>query len=200
MKKRILHWRFILLFLLSLPFICFSQNVDIPDPNFKKYLVGHTDINTNRDEEIQISEASAFNGWIQLKSSEKIITLKGIESFSALTHLDCDGLQLISLDISKNTALTELRCSGNQLTSLDVSKNTALTRLDCRNNQLTSLDVSNNNALIDLDCEDNNLTNLVLSKNSALTELDCSGNDYYGNSGKMFTFDCDALKKSLGLE
>ena len=35
-------------------------NVSIPDANFKAYLVGNNDINTNMDSEIQVSEAAAF--------------------------------------------------------------------------------------------------------------------------------------------
>ena len=42
----------------------FGQNVYIPDANFKAYLVGNSDINTNGDTEIQLSEASAFTGTI----------------------------------------------------------------------------------------------------------------------------------------
>ena len=48
----------LLLILLCLPFIGFGQNVNIPDANFKAYLVGESDINTNGDSEIQVSEAA----------------------------------------------------------------------------------------------------------------------------------------------
>ena len=54
----------LLLVLLALPLIGFGQNVNIPDANFKAYLVGNTAINTNGDTEIQVSEAAAFNGTI----------------------------------------------------------------------------------------------------------------------------------------
>ena len=141
----------LLLLLLALPIICFGQNVNIPDANFKAYLVGNTNINTNGDKEIQVSEASAFNGEIDC-SNEDISNLKGIEAFTALTSLWCDDNQLTSLDVSKNTALTELYCGTNQLTSLNVSKNTALTTLRCSSNQLTSLDLSKNTSLTDLIC------------------------------------------------
>ena len=84
-----------------------------------------------------------------------LTSLKGIEYFEALTHLDCWNNELTSLDLSKNTALTILDCSSNQLTSLDVSKNTALTQLNCYDNQLTSLDISNNTALTKFYCDGN---------------------------------------------
>ena len=35
----------------------FGQDVNIPDVNFKEYLVGEPLINTNGDSEIQLSEA-----------------------------------------------------------------------------------------------------------------------------------------------
>ena len=144
----------LLLVLLALPLIGFGQNVNIPDVNFKAYLVGFGSINTNGDTEIQVSEAAAFNGAIYCFNLN-ISNLTGIEAFTALTSLFCGNNQLTSLDVSKNTALTDLECDRNQLTSLDVSKNTALTWLYCGANQLTSLDVSKNTALTELSCEDN---------------------------------------------
>ena len=42
--------------------IGFGQNVNIPDTNFKAFLVGDTAINTNGDTEIQVSEANIFSG------------------------------------------------------------------------------------------------------------------------------------------
>ena len=105
-----------------------------------------------------------------------LTSLKGIEYFEALTHLDCWHNELTSLDISKNTALTILDCRSNQLTSLDISKNIVLTHLDCWHNELTSLDVSKNTALTYLDCRYNQLTSLDISNNTALTKFYCAGN------------------------
>ena len=133
----------ILLIIFCLPMIGFGQ-VYIPDANFKSYLVGNSNINTNGDAEIQVSEASVFNGTISC-AGLNIADLTGIEAFTALTRLFCGYNQLTSLDVSQNTALTELWCTANQHTSLDVSQNTALTGLDCRDNQLTSLNVRNGN-------------------------------------------------------
>jgi hypothetical protein len=109
----------LLLVLLALPFIGLGQNVNIPDANFKGYLLGNTAINTNGDTEIQVSEATAFTGTIYCQSMG-ISNLTGIEAFTALTSLGCDANQLTSLDVSQNTALTELWCGQNPLTSLDV--------------------------------------------------------------------------------
>ena len=148
-----------LLILLCLPIIGFGQNVNIPDSNFKTYLVGEPLINTNGDSEIQQSEATAFNGTISCYYMN-ISDLTGIENFTALTTLFCYENQLTSLDVSQNTALTTLFCDFNQLTSLDVSGATDLYFLQCQSNQLTSLDVRTNTALQYLYCYSNQLTSL----------------------------------------
>jgi Leucine-rich repeat (LRR) protein len=152
-----------------------SQNVDIPDANFKAYLVGNTNINTNGDTEIQVSEATAFNGTM-FCDEIGISNLTGIEAFTALTYLYCESNQLTSLNVSLNTALTGLSCGNNQLTSLNVSQNTALTSLFCQENPLGSLNVSLNTALTVLSCGYNQLTSLDVSLNTALTYLWCVGN------------------------
>ena len=164
----------LLLLLLTLPMIGFGQNVNIPDANFKAYLLGNTAINTNGDNQIQVSEASAFNGTINC-SSMNISNLTGIEAFVSLTYLACNSNQLTSLDVSTCTALIDLSCDLNQLTSLDVSNCSALTVLGCTNNLLTSLDLSACTALTELYGGNNALTSLDLSNNTALTSLGCSG-------------------------
>ena len=189
-----------------------NQIVNIPDFNFKAYLVGNTKINTNGDEEIQLSEASAFKDTINCYYMN-ISNLKGIEAFTALTYLNCGTNKLMfHLDMSNNTALTYLDCSGNELTSLDVSKNTALTTLACRSNHLTSLDVSKNTALTTLYCSGGYLLGLDISQNTALTSLDCGWNQivvldiskntaltYLACYGNNKVFDCYALKRKYGL-
>jgi len=177
---------FLTAILFALPIISFGQNVNIPDANFKAYLVGNININTNGDNQIQVSEASVFNGGIILIAGPgpgvgggeglNITDLTGIEAFVSLTYLNCSWNQLTSLDVSACTALTTLDCSGNQLTSLDVSTCSALTGLVCNNNnQLTSLDVSANTALTFLYCYINQLTSLNV-KNGNNINMDLFAN------------------------
>jgi|GEM_PF-317731 len=150
--------------------------VNIPDANFKAYLVGNAAINTNGDTEIQCDEATAFTGTIDC-SGQSIANLTGIEAFVNIIELSCYNNQLTSLDLSNNTALTYLFCSNNPLSSLDLSNNTALETLDCSWNQLSNLDVGNNTALITLMCYNNQLSSLDLSNNTALIELFCNNNE-----------------------
>ena len=165
----------LLLILIALPMVGFGQNVNIPDANFKAVLVGNSTINTNGDSEIQVSEATAFNGTIDCESMN-ISNLTGIEAFTALEILQCGSNNLTSLDVTSNTSLIELWCSYTQLTSFDVSNNTNLTYLILGTNQLTSLDVSNNLDLTFFSCQFNQLTSLDVSANLALSYLYCSGN------------------------
>jgi len=151
-----------------------AQIVNIPDANFKAALVGNSSINTNGDGEIQVSEATTFNGAINV-SNKYIADLTGIEAFTALDSLNFFNNSLTSLDISANTALIYLNTTSNQLTSLDVSAITDLTYLYCGGNQLTSLDVSANTALALFVYDSNQLTTLNVSANTALTYL--SGGD-----------------------
>jgi hypothetical protein len=148
-----------------------TQNVTIPDANFKAALVANASINTNMDTEIQVIEASVFNGAINV-SQLNITDLTGIEEFVALDYLDCSRNYISGLDVSANIALTYLDCSGNYLPgssgfngynndyvyyldTLDVSANIAITILKCNNNGLLSLNTTGLTALTYIDCSFN---------------------------------------------
>ena len=151
----------ILLILIALPMIGFGQNVNIPDVNFKAYLVGEPSINTNGDSEIQLIEANTFNGQIEC-SYLNIADLTGIEEFSSLTELNCRGNQIPIIDVSNNTSLTFFDCSYNQLTDIDISSNPNIDTFICNSNfQLISLDIKNSNNI--------NMTNVVMSQNPNLS-------------------------------
>ena len=148
-----------------------AQNVNIPNANFKAALVNNSSININLDTEIQLSEASVFNGTINV-SSLNISDLTGIEAFVALDYLDCRGNHISGLDVSANIALTYLDCSENcqppmmlqggyfsdyvyYLDTLDVSANIVLNTLKCNNNGLLSLNTTGLTGLTYLDCSFN---------------------------------------------
>ena len=70
---KIIHFVAFMLFISA----AHAQNVHIPDANFKAALVANAAINTNGDTEIQISEAVAFSGEIDV-SEKGIADLTGI--------------------------------------------------------------------------------------------------------------------------
>jgi RNA recognition motif-containing protein len=185
--------------LIGLVFFCATisaqaQIVNIPDANFKAALVANPAINNIVvDGEIQVSEAIAFNGIIDVNDSG-IFDLTGIEAFINLTELNCSHNSLDSIDVSANTALTNLNCSYNSLDSIDISYNTALTAFNCDSNLIASLDVSTNVLLTHLLCRDNLLTSLDVSANPLLYEFRCSRNQItaldVSNKPDLFLFAC----------
>jgi len=97
-----------------------------------------------------------------------------------ITHLDCSNIEILSLDITKNTALKELKCRFNEIRSLDVTKNTALTELWCDNNRLQALNLSNNIALKTIHVYYNDLTaNSLNALFETLHNKDISGKTIY---------------------
>lgn len=161
-----------LLFTLLISGIAFAQNVNIPDGDFKAYLVGNSAINTNSDTEIQVSEATAFSGQIDCQNLG-ITNLTGIEAFTSLTGLYCAGNPIASLDVSSNTNLSILYCPNNYLTSLNVANNSLLTELYCFGNPLTSLNVALNPELQMLDISFTSIEDINLSNNNQLASLTC---------------------------
>ena len=151
------------------------QIVNIPDAVFKANLVAYSQINTNGDGEIQVCEAIAYTGGINVSNSS-IFDLTGIEAFINLTGLACFNDSISNIDISHNTALQYLWCEQNFLTSLDVSQNLALIHLYCYNNLISSLDVSHNLLLTQFECNNNFISSLDISHNTAINDFYCSYN------------------------
>ena len=169
--------------------------LDIPDPNFKAYLVANYD--QNSDNEISRFEIEKLKSLIV--SSLGIASLEGIEHFTNLEGLACDNNSLTELDLSKNTQLTELTCGYNKISKLilppnaekmtwlscgdnkltgklDCSNWVNLTNLNCHTNNFTALDLTGCSELIGLSCGNNNLTSLNVQDCSHLTTLQCDGN------------------------
>jgi hypothetical protein len=153
-----------------------AQNVNIPDANFKAYLLGNSAINTDADpSEISVVEAAAFTGAISV-FNQGVTDLTGIEAFASLTNLNCGNNTLTTIDLSQNTALTTLRCLNASLTALDINQNILLTLITCGNNPLNSLNVTQNTNLITLECYNNSLISLDVSQNVSLELMSCNDN------------------------
>jgi len=87
----------------------------VPDDNFEQALIdlGYDDVLNDSVLTANISGVTTLN-----VNNDSISDLTGIQSFTALTTLQCYNNQLVSLDVSNNTALTYLSCHNNQLGSL----------------------------------------------------------------------------------
>ena len=161
-----------------------AQYVNIPDANFKAYLVGNLSINTNADTEIETNEATTFNGSMSC-ANLNISDLTGIEAFTGGFTLNCSGNQLTTLDLSANVNMgghlhvegnvltsivmpnspnvTQFTYSGNNITSLDLSNTPGITTMWGMNNPLASIDLSNSSALEGMNIDGNSLTSIDLS-------------------------------------
>lgn len=185
---------YIALYSLGLSTLSVAQNVNIPDANFKAYLVGNTSINTNSDTEIQVSEAAAFNGTL-VCNDLSISDLTGVEAFTNIQQLFIRNNNISSVDLSQNTGLINLYAANNQLQTLDVSQNVLLNTLECHTNQITSITFGANTNLAAIYCYLNQLTSIDLSNltnlsllsigNNPLTSLDVSANTNLYNLGLL---------------
>lgn len=171
-----------------------TDTVYIPDANFKAYLVGEFD--TNSDNEISLEEAENIKKINISASLLQVKSMAGVEYFTNLEKLDCSYNRITSLDLAGNTKLTEVNVSNNkltslalpasvvevdasinQLTTLDVSHATDLTLLNVSGNKLASLNVSQNKSLTVLHANNNQLVTLDVTKLLLLEELSCGGNN-----------------------
>jgi len=66
-----------------------SQIVFIPDTNFKNFLLADTIINTNKDGEIQIIEASSSPRMNIVCINKNIKSVEGIKAFTNLVSFYC---------------------------------------------------------------------------------------------------------------
>lgn len=107
-----------------------AQIVNIPDANLKTALLNHSPvIDTNGDNQIQISEAQALTGLLNL-NYKQISDVSGIENFNNITELNLHNNEFTSFPvISSMTSLQTLNLCFNNLTSVDVSGFTALETL-----------------------------------------------------------------------
>lgn len=187
------------------------------DPGFKNILLNYVTVDTNndgiaetdytgyldtnRDGEIQVSEAQAVKSLVlgyfsgSPFMSYVLQSVAGIENFTNVTYLDCHYNKLTSLDVSGMPQLQTLKCSENKLTSLNVSGLTNLKYLDFSYNNMTAFNATALSNLTTLTCFNNQLTSLVVENLTKLETLDCHSNSLTALSltglwGVFKTLDC----------
>ena len=190
LKTSLMKNLYTLLVALLISFTINAQIIDIPDAVFKYRLVNQmcvdtngsgnadSDVDTNNDGEIQVTEAEAVLSLILNDPiPNEIISIEGIEAFSNLQVLYIHNNDIISVELSSLTNLTELWLFYTDLTSLDVSSLTNLTKLICSQNQISDLNVDGLTNLEYINCQSNQLSSLDLSSLSNLTYLSCGNNN-----------------------
>ena len=166
-----------------LPFSAFAANTEIdfnspdfklnfPDAEFRNFLKGYCD--TNNDGKLDVDIKS-----MTIPTSYAIKSLEGIRFFEDLEKLDCHGIGLTTLNVTKNFNLKELNCSDNYLKDYLYILSSGLKKLDCSNNKLTymNLGILYGLNLEEVNCSNNNITNIVMWNVGELVKFDCSNND-----------------------
>lgn len=169
-----------------LPFSAFAANttnpeiyfdspefkLNFPDAEFRNFLKGYCD--TNNDGKLDVDIKS-----MKIPTSYAIKSLEGISFFEDLETLDCQGIGLTTLNVTKNFNLKELNCSDNYLKDYLYILSSGLKKLDCSNNKLThmNLGILSGLNLEEVNCSNNNITNIVMWNVGELVKFDCSNND-----------------------
>jgi Leucine-rich repeat (LRR) protein len=171
-----------LLLALFLVSITQAQIVTINDANFKQALLDHYPvIDSNSDNEIQVSEAEAMT---RIYVPGKNITdLGGIAFFVNLEELYVQRNALTSLDLSQNLALKKLYASTNLIETINVSNNINLEEFNCSENLLVELDLSLNINLLILQSSGNLFVDLDVSNNTNLVSLICTNSPLVNING-----------------
>ena len=146
--------------------------VNISDANFKSYLVGEYD--TNSDGEISLDEAEVITQIDIAASLLQVKSMAGIEYFTNLESLNCSYNRITTLDLTNNSKLARVNVSHNKLTSLSLPA--SVVTVDASANQLITLDVSAAKELTSFNVSDNKLASLNVEQNKVLKSLDCGGN------------------------
>jgi Leucine-rich repeat (LRR) protein len=167
---------------------CFSiakaQIVNIPDANFKNFLLTNYALNSdynqipidmNGDNEIQYSEALNIYSMPTIQVS--ITSFVGLEAFQNLRYLTIYWSTATTLDLSNliNLQSVELKWNAN-LSNLNVNGLTYLTYLTCNNNAISALDLSTNSSLNTVFCDNNNISNINFGTQNSLINLQCDSN------------------------
>ncbi|MGG5486515.1 leucine-rich repeat domain-containing protein [Gaetbulibacter sp. PBL-D1] len=156
---------------------CLGYYSYIPDDNFEQVLIdlGYDDVLNNFVLTHHINTITSLD-----VSSKNIVTLSGIEDFTALETLACENNSLSVLDVRSNPNLETLSCYNNQITDLyiyDFQNSSNLKTLSCYNNQISYLYFGLDNVLEELHCFNNYIETISLQNNTTLQILNCYGNE-----------------------
>ena len=141
---------------------------NFPDAIFRSYVAENFDDGDGylSDEEIRAVTYISVNNM-------GISSLDGVEFFTGIMSLSCDGNNITSLNLD-NPRLSFFNCNNNNMTSLNVENLPRLQVLSCIDNQLTTLDISHNTMISTLGCSNNQITELVLG--NKVNYVECTNN------------------------
>ena len=180
---------------------------NIPDPIFRNFLLEQDYGKSGVLLPDKLAEVKKLD-----VSGKGISDLKGIEYFSALEWLRCDGNSLTTLDVSKNLSLQSLWCHNNRIVKLVLPNSSTLKTVLCSRNRISgsAMDKLISNLPDNWTSEEHNIAVVDYSKNdeenictnSQVTQIknkgwnpqyletsdnSLSGGDYEGNEITIMT-------------
>jgi len=159
--------------------------VNIPDANFKNYLLSRIDINSNEDDEIQVSEALAVQNLEISEFPQNLFSsLEGLEAFANATQLNM-SVSLPEIDLSILPQLMGISITDSELVNLNLDGLVNLRSITLQFDRLTALDLS----------ELSNLESLHLSMSRYLNSI-IIGNNINLNNVNIFTMQLTELDLS----
>jgi uncharacterized repeat protein (TIGR01451 family) len=133
--------------ILLFSYTALSQIVNIPDTDFKEYLVNYPfyTIDTNNDDEIQVAEAAAIGGNAQLIISDNlnITDLTGLGAFINIERLYIDNQTITEIDLTSLISLDQLFVNNEFVETILFPNPTNLRRISLSCENLASIDVFN---------------------------------------------------------
>ncbi|MGK0386185.1 MAG: hypothetical protein ACI849_000794, partial [Patiriisocius sp.] len=131
--------------ILLFSYTALSQIVNIPDTDFKEYLVNYPfyTIDTNNDDEIQVAEAAAIGGNAQLIISDNlnITDLTGLGAFINIERLYIDNQTITEIDLTSLISLDQLFVNNEFVETILFPNPTNLRRISLSCENLASIDV-----------------------------------------------------------
>ena len=164
-----------------------AQIINFPDTNLKNALVSDMFINTDGDNEIEVSEALAVD-YLNL-SNQNITSIEGLQYFTNITVLNLASNSLVTVDLSPFAKLWQFNVSGNDLTSLAIY-NPLLEVFECSNNPIINLNINSCPLLRVLNVDGCPIQNPDFSNLTHLDFLDLLGQNV---SGTLNLSGCTAL-------
>lgn len=111
-----------------------DRYVHFNDPYLEHYFINNNTINTNKNNKIELSEALAFNGNLDLRYLFEEDDLTGIEAFRNTTGIRLDYSSKKTFDFSLFPNLQTVYAYDTELTEMDLSENNKIERVSSTSN------------------------------------------------------------------
>jgi len=177
--------------------IGFGQKTYVPDNLFEYFLEGMgvgDGVPLNDSVLTSAIDTLTFLD-ISFNLGTPIASLKGIEDFISLQHLEIKFQNIDSVNLTNNQQLIHIHLRDNHLQYVDVRNLSSLQYLILDENQITQIDLTDNNNLLYFACQYNEITSLDLSSQPLLQGLHCWNNQItlldLSNNPWLFHLNCE---------